>query len=93
MNQGMRKFLLFFRPILMSVTVWLGFCLGIFVNHADAAAADMRKTLHVAWRAAETGFDPAQVSDVFSNDIIRAILDPLLTYDYLARPAQAGAPM
>lgn len=53
-----------------------------------AMAADMNKTLHVVYKAAETGFDPAQVSDVYSNDIIRSIFDPLLTYDYLARPVR-----
>ncbi|WP_338848092.1 ABC transporter substrate-binding protein [Massilia sp. W12] len=48
----------------------------------------MGKTLRAAFKTAETGFDPAQVSDVYSNDIIRAIFDPLLTYDWLARPAK-----
>src|SRR5207237_2054425 len=37
---------------------------------------------------AETGFDPVRVSDQYSNTIIEAILEPLLTYDYLARPSK-----
>lgn len=37
---------------------------------------------------AETGFDPARVSDYYSGTVIEAIFDPLLTYDYLARPAK-----
>ncbi len=60
------------------------FCLPLQAS----AKADMNKTLHVMFRTAETGFDPAQVSDVYSNDIIRSIFDSLLTYDYLARPAK-----
>ncbi len=51
-------------------------------------AADLGKTLHVTFQVAETGFDPARVSDVYSDTVIEAIFDPLLTYDYLARPAK-----
>jgi ABC-type transport system substrate-binding protein len=46
------------------------------------------KTLHVTFQAAETGFDPVRISDYYSGSIIEAIFDPLLTYDYLARPAK-----
>lgn len=37
--------------------------------------------------AAETGFDPVKISDYYSGTVIESIFDPLLTYDYLARPA------
>ena len=50
--------------------------------------ADPGKVLRVTFFAAETGFDPAQVSDVYSGTVIEALFDPLLTYDYLARPAK-----
>jgi ABC-type transport system substrate-binding protein len=53
-----------------------------------AGAADPAKTLRVTFRAAETGFDPARVSDYYSGQVIGAIFEPLLTYDYLARPAR-----
>jgi ABC-type transport system substrate-binding protein len=46
------------------------------------------KVLRVTFQAAETGFDPARVSDYYSGTVIEAIFDPLLTYDYLARPAR-----
>jgi oligopeptide transport system substrate-binding protein len=46
------------------------------------------KTLRVTFQAAESGFDPVRVSDYYSGTIINAIFDPLLTYDYLARPAK-----
>lgn len=43
-------------------------------------------TLHVAFPVAETGFDPAQVQDGYSNTINVHIFDSPLTYDYMARP-------
>src|SRR5438132_3628477 len=46
------------------------------------------KILRVTFQAAETGFDPVRVSDYYSGSIIEAIFEPLLTYDYLARPAK-----
>ena len=51
-------------------------------------AADMSKVYRVAFPTAETSFDPARVSDLYSNTINEAIFDRLLTYDYLARPAK-----
>jgi oligopeptide transport system substrate-binding protein len=55
---------------------------------AAAHAADPSKVLRVTFQAAETGFDPVRVSDYYSGTVIEAIFDPLLTYDYLARPAR-----
>src|SRR6185312_8650637 len=53
-----------------------------------AGAADPAKVLRVALPRAETGFDPAQASEVYSGAVIAAIMEPLLTFDYLARPAK-----
>jgi ABC-type transport system substrate-binding protein len=55
---------------------------------AGAHAADPAKILRVTFEAAETGFDPVRISDYYSGTVIEAIFDPLLTYDYLARPAK-----
>ena len=52
------------------------------------AAADARKVVRDVFPVAETGFDPAAVTDLYSAGVIRAIFDTLLTYDYLARPAK-----
>ena len=53
----------------------------------DACAADMTKTLHVAFANAESGFDPQAASDTTtSSAIMGAIFDPLYTFDYFARP-------
>ncbi len=53
---------------------------------ACAHAADMTKTLRVAFPIAETGFDPQAIGDDYSDAICRAIFDPLYRYDYFARP-------
>jgi ABC-type transport system substrate-binding protein len=61
----------------------------LFVAVPDLAlAADPNKVLHVAFPVAETGFDPARVSDQYSNTINEVIFERLLTYDYLASPAK-----
>lgn len=46
------------------------------------------KVLRISWPTAETGFDPARVSDLYSNVVTEAIFERLLSYDYLARPAK-----
>ena len=55
---------------------------------ASAAAADMGKTLRVAFSSAETGLDPQASYDVYSSDVCRAIFDALYTFDYFARPVR-----
>ncbi len=67
----------FARPALLALALPLA-----------CAAADPAKVLRVTFQAAETGFDPVKVSDYYSGTVIEAIFDPLLSYDYLARPAQ-----
>ena len=44
------------------------------------------KVLRYAFPIAETGFDPAQVSDLYSRVVTAAIMEAPLTFDYLARP-------
>ncbi|WP_283148572.1 ABC transporter substrate-binding protein [Silvimonas soli] len=61
--------------------------LGILAWQAQAAP-DPDKVLHSSFNAAETGYDPAKVSDVYSHGVIENIFEPLLTYDYVARPAK-----
>jgi len=49
-------------------------------------AATSPKVLRYAFEVAETGFDPAQISDLYSRIITGHIFDALYRYDYLARP-------
>jgi ABC-type transport system substrate-binding protein len=53
-----------------------------------ALAADPNKVLRVAFEIEETGFDPVKVTDEYSNRVIEQTNEPLLGYDYLARPAR-----
>ena len=55
---------------------------------APTLGADPAKVLRIAFPTAETGFDPARVSDLYSSTVNEAIFERLLTYDYLARPAK-----
>ena len=53
-----------------------------------ASAADMTKVVRQVFPAAETGFDPAGVQDLYSATIEQALFETLLSYDYLARPSK-----
>ena len=55
---------------------------------APASAADAAKVVRQVFPAAETGFDPAGVQDLYSATIEQAVFETLLTYDYLARPSK-----
>ncbi len=57
----------------------------------QAASADSRaaaKTLRVSMIAAETSFDPARISDLYSRTVTAHIFEALYGYDALARPAK-----
>jgi len=59
---------------------------------ASAPAPDMpagqaaQKVLRYAFLIAETGFDPAQVSDLYSRIVLTHMFEAPYKYDYLARP-------
>src|SRR5258706_7260741 len=55
---------------------------------AHATAADASKVFRYAFEVAETSFDPAEISDVYSSNVVSNIFDTPLTYDYLARPSK-----
>jgi ABC-type transport system substrate-binding protein len=55
---------------------------------APAAAAAPQKLLRYAIRAAETGFDPAQLSDLYSRVLVANMFDALYAYEFLARPVR-----
>jgi len=50
------------------------------------AAAPAQKVLRYAFPVAETGFDPAQISDLYSRVVTAGIFEAPLAFDYLARP-------
>jgi ABC-type transport system substrate-binding protein len=51
-----------------------------------AVAAAPPKVLRYAFLIAETGFDPAQISDLYSAAVCAHIFDAPYAYDHLARP-------
>ena len=46
------------------------------------------KTLRYAFPIAESNFDPAQVTDLYSNTVIAGIFDAPLEYEFLAKPVR-----
>lgn len=62
--------------------------LALLVGISHEAHPAVPKTIRTAFLVAETTFDPVTVSDLYSNTINEAIFDPLLTYDFLARPVK-----
>ncbi len=65
--------------------------LAVAVPTAEAqrtASEAPKKVLRVAFRTAETGFDPQRIDDRYSTGICENIFEGLLTYDYLARPVK-----
>ena len=57
------------------------------VAHA-ASPADPSKVMRMAFEGADDGFDMVRTSNFYSHWAAGAIFEPLLTYDYLARPAK-----
>ena len=53
-----------------------------------AFAAEPLKVLRYAIRAAETGFDPPQISDLYSRTLVANMFDALYAYEFLARPVR-----
>jgi len=70
--------------------------LGALATPWSAAAADQggadtpgeRKVLRLLFGSAETSFDPARISDLYSRAVTAHIFEALYTYDYLARPTR-----
>jgi ABC-type transport system substrate-binding protein len=68
---------------------WAAWLLAAMLTFLSAAvAADSGKVLRTVFPAAESGFDPAVAHDLYSSQVLRSVMEPLYTYDYLARPAK-----
>ena len=53
-----------------------------------AAQGPAPKVLHMFLSTSETGMDPAVASDIATLSLLENLFDPLLRYDYLARPVK-----
>ncbi len=78
-------------PFRALVCCWAGlatFCAAVpaLAADKDAAPTGAPKVLRFAFPIAETGFDPAQISDLYSRTITAGIFEAPLGFDFLARP-------
>lgn len=61
-------------------------CLLLAVTLPAARGAETHKTLRYALEIAETGFDPVEISDLYSRGVTENIFDAPLRYEYLGVP-------
>ncbi len=61
---------------------------GTLPTRGVAREADGRKVLRYAFPVAETGFDPARVSDQYSRIVTSHVFEAPYRFDYLARPVK-----
>ena len=65
-----------------------GAALALVLPLALWAQAPAPKVFRYAFPIAETGFDPAQISDIYSRTVTPHIFEALYGYDLLARPVK-----
>ena len=77
----------------MPALLWLALALVPLLASAQRAAdagapagVSAQKVLRYAFPIAETGFDPAQISDLYSRMVVAGIVEAPLAFDFLARP-------
>jgi ABC-type transport system substrate-binding protein len=71
------------RSLLFALAVW-----AALASPAVAGDAAAPKVLRYAFPTAETGFDPAQVTDLYSNVVLAHIFEAPLELEYLAQPVR-----
>jgi ABC-type transport system substrate-binding protein len=64
------------------------FCVSAGADPPVDIAADRSKVLRMFLSTSETGLDPAVASDIATLSLLENLFDPLLRYDYLARPVK-----
>ncbi len=75
-----------YRPALAALL----FAAALFIPPGCLVAAPA-KVLHTFLTTSETGLDPAVASDIATLSLLENLFDPLLRYDYLARPLSLRA--
>ena len=65
--------------------------LSLSLSLSCAGVQAEEKVLHMFLSTSETGLDPAVASDNATLSLLENLFDPLLRYDYLARPARLRA--
>ena len=75
------------RSVLLAGAAASAVLLSLAAKAADPPAAP-QKVLRYAIRSAETGFDPAQISDLYSALMASNMFEALYEYEFLARPVR-----
>jgi ABC-type transport system substrate-binding protein len=75
-----------FRFLLSALLVGLAFSSQASAAAGDASRTGAPKVLRYAFPIAESGFDPAQVTDLYSNTVLANIVEAPLEFEYLAQP-------
>jgi ABC-type transport system substrate-binding protein len=66
----------------------IGALAAALVAGTSAQVPAERKVLRIAFRTAESSFDPAKINDIYSIGVTSHIFEALYAYDPLARPAR-----
>ncbi len=74
---------MFLRGLIQALTLALA-CGSALAQ--KAGAGEPQRVLRYAFPIAETGFDPVQISDLYSRTVAAGIFDAPLAFDFLSRP-------
>jgi ABC-type transport system substrate-binding protein len=69
-------------PLLLALATSLALACGV------AKAQTPEKVLRYSFRIAESSFDPAQITDLYSRTVVAGIFEAPLEYEFLAKPAR-----
>jgi ABC-type transport system substrate-binding protein len=72
--------------LLLALATSLALACG--VAKAQAPTQVPEKVLRYSFRIAESSFDPAQITDLYSRTVVASIFEAPLEYEFLARPAR-----
>ncbi len=72
------------RPLLLLAAALL----ALPLHSPSAHAADGPRTLRYAFPIAETNFDPAQISDLYSRTVAAGLFDAPLEFAFMAKPVK-----
>src|SRR5947209_17408418 len=79
----------------MNIRNWaraISLCLALgaatYPSSAQSPPQPVEKVFRYAFPIAETGFDPPQLSDLYSRIVTANIFEALYSYDFLARPVK-----
>lgn len=73
-------------PLIRTAAATLAASLALAAAAVPAAPPPAPKVLRYAFEIAETGFDPAQISDLYSREIAANIFDSPFAYSWLGAP-------